>query len=45
LNISDEEHPFGYVMDVEKDLKNKNQESEILKLWTFIAHNNNYKIF
>jgi hypothetical protein len=32
-------------MDVEKDLKSKNEEGEIFKPWTFIAHNNNYKVF
>jgi hypothetical protein len=30
LNICDEKHPFGYVMDVEKNLKRKkNEEGEI----------------
>jgi hypothetical protein len=28
-----------------KTLKNKNEEGEIKNLWTFIAHNNNYKVF
>jgi hypothetical protein len=32
-------------MNVEKDLESKNEEGEILKLWIFIAHINNYKVF
>jgi hypothetical protein len=38
LNISDEKHPFGYVMDVEKNLKRKKMKRVKFKNYGLLLH-------